>query len=131
MKVEAWVFGVTAAFVWLFSPLYWFLSGDWTGTTALVMTALLASMGFGYLYFHASRMTPRPEDKLDGEIAEGAGELGFFPPFSWWPLWCAACLGVMVLGTVFGWWLFGVGFILGGVATAGLVFEYYRGEFAH
>ena len=131
MKVEAWVFGVTAAFVWLFSPLYWFLSNDWTGTTALVMTALLASMAFGYLYFHASRMDARPEDKLDGEIAEGAGELGFFPPFSWWPLWCAACLSVMVLGTVFGWWLFGVGAALGGIATAGLVFEYYRGEFAH
>ena len=131
MKVEAWVFGVTAAFVWLFSPLYWFLSNDWTGTTALVMTALLASMAFGYLFFHASRMDARPEDKLDGEIAEGAGELGFFPPFSWWPLWCAACLSVMVLGTVFGWWLFGVGAALGGIATAGLVFEYYRGEFAH
>ena len=131
MKVEAWVFGVTAAFVWLFSPLYWFLSNDWTGTTALVMTALLASMAFGYLFFHASRMDARPEDKLDGEIAEGAGELGFFPPFSWWPLWCAACLSVMVLGTVFGWWLFGVGAALGSIATAGLVFEYYRGEFAH
>ena len=144
MKVEALVFGVTALFVWLFSPLYWYLSagddnagiggwtdGDWTGTTALVMTALLASMAFGYLYFHASRMEERPEDRLDGEIADGAGELGFFPPFSWWPLWCALCLSVMVLGTVFGWWLFGVGAALGGIATAGLVFEYYRGEFSH
>ena len=36
---------------------------------------------------------PRPEDRMDGEIADGAGELGFFPPYSWWPLWCAAALG--------------------------------------
>ena len=42
-----------------------------------------------YLGFHAARMDPRPEDRKDGEIADGAGELGFFPPYSWWPLWCA------------------------------------------
>ena len=41
-----------------------------------------------YLGFHAARMEPRPEDRKDGEIADGAGELGFFPPYSWWPLWC-------------------------------------------
>ena len=37
-------------------------------------------------------MDPRPEDRKDGEIADGAGELGFFPPYSWWPLWCALTL---------------------------------------
>ena len=45
-----------------------------------------------YLGFHAAQMDPRPEDRKDGEIADGAGELGFFPPYSWWPLWCALTL---------------------------------------
>ena len=40
-----------------------------------------------YLGFHAKKMEPRPEDRKDAEIADGAGELGFFPPYSWWPLW--------------------------------------------
>ena len=36
----------------------------------------------------------RPEDRSDGEIADGAGEQGFFPPYSWWPLFCASALAV-------------------------------------
>ena len=96
MKTEAWIFGICGIFVWLVSPLYWVMSKDWTGTSALVMTALLATMVFGYLFFHANRLDPRPEDRSDAEIADGAGELGFFPPYSWWPLWCALCLAVMV-----------------------------------
>jgi hypothetical protein len=76
-------------------------------------------------------MEPRPEDRADGEIAEGAGELGFFPPYSWWPLWCALCLASMTLGVAVGWWLFILGAMLGIIALSGLIFEYYRGEHAH
>ena len=39
------------------------------------------------------------------EIVDGAGELGFSPPYSWWPLWCAMALAVCVLGVAIGWWL--------------------------
>ncbi|HNA99769.1 MAG TPA: cytochrome c oxidase subunit 4, partial [Marmoricola sp.] len=97
----------------------------------LTMTALLAIMVTLYLGFHASRMDARPEDRKDGEIADGAGELGFFPPYSWWPLWCALSLAVMVYGVVIGWWLFIIGAVFGIVALCGFVFEYYRGEHAH
>ena len=63
-----------------------------------------------YLGFHAKNMDPRPEDRKDGEIADGAGELGFFPPYSWWPLWCGLTLAVMVFGIAAGaWWLFIIG----------------------
>ena len=94
MKAESWIFGITAAVRRGGGPAYWFLTEDPTGTSALVMTALLFGMVTLYLGFHASRMDPRPEDRKDGEIADGAGELGFFPPYSWWPLWCALALGV-------------------------------------
>jgi hypothetical protein len=95
------------------------------------MTTLLTGLITFYLGFHAGRMEPRPEDRKEGEIAEGAGELGFFPPYSWWPLWCAMCLATMVLGVAVGWWLFIIGAALGAVALCGLIFEYYRGEHAH
>jgi hypothetical protein len=132
MKTEAWIFGICGAFVWLVSPLYWVMSQDWTGTSALVMTALLATMVFGYLYFHANRLDPRPEDRSDAEIADGAGELGFFPPYSWWPLWCALCLAVMVFAVAnAAWWLFILGGIIGASALSGWIFEYYKGEHAH
>jgi hypothetical protein len=132
VKAEAWIFGITTAFLVLVTPSYWFVTGDWTGTSALTMTTLLTSMVTLYLGFHAAKMDPRPEDRKDAEIADGAGELGFFPPYSWWPLWCGLCLGVCVYGiAVHAWWLFIIGVIIGAVALSGWIFEYYRGEHAH
>ncbi len=142
MKAEAWIFAVCTIFLVLVTPAYWFMTaaeqgsrgggGDWTGTSALVMTGLLTLMVTIYLGFHARKMDPRPEDRSDAEIADGAGELGFFPPYSWWPLWCALTLAVMVFGlAAAAWWMFIIGTVLGAVALSGLVFEYYRGEHAH
>ncbi len=131
MKAETWIFVITTIFFVLVTPAYWFISGDYTGTSALTMSTLLTLMVSLYLGFHAARMDPRPEDLKDGEIADGAGELGFFPPYSWWPLWCGLTLAVCVLGVVFGWWLFIIGVALGILALSGWVFEFYRGEHAH
>jgi len=131
MKAETWIFVTTTIFFVLVTPAYWLITGDWTGTSALTMTALLVAMVSLYLGFHAARMEPRPEDRKDGEIADGAGELGFFPPYSWWPMWCGMALGVCVLGVVIGWWLFIIGSFLGVLALQGWIFEYYRGEHAH
>ncbi|MCY7395404.1 MAG: cytochrome c oxidase subunit 4 [Nocardioides sp.] len=138
MKAEAWVFAICTVFFILVSPAYWFVTaaseegGDWTGTSALTMTTLLTLMVTLYLGFHAKKMDPRPEDRNDAEIADGAGELGFFPPYSWWPLWAAATLGVCVFGVATSaWWLFIIGIALGAVALSGWIYEYYRGEHAH
>ncbi len=138
MKAEAWIFGICTVFLVLVTPAYWLVTdssdkgGDWTGTSALVMTTLLVAMVTLYLGFHAKKMDPRPEDRKDAEIADGAGELGFFPPYSWWPLWCGLTLAVMVYALALGaWWLFIIGVVLGSLALSGLVFEYYRGEHAH
>jgi hypothetical protein len=132
VKAEAWVFGITTLFLVLVSPSYWFITQDWTGTSALTMTTLLAGMVTLYLGFHAAKMDPRPEDRKDAEIADGAGELGFFPPYSWWPLWCGLCLAVCVYGiAIHAWWLFIIGVVIGAVALSGWIFEFYRGEHAH
>ena len=132
MKNEAWLFVVCTVFFVLVTPAYWLITGDWTGTSALTMTTLLALMVSLYLGVHAARMDPRPEDRKDGEIADGAGELGFFPPYSWWPLWCAMALGVVVFATAMSaWWLLIIGGALGMITLSGWIFEYYRGEHAH
>ncbi|MGI8576352.1 MAG: cytochrome c oxidase subunit 4 [Nocardioidaceae bacterium] len=131
MKIESWVFGGNAIFFAIVTPCYWYFSHDPTGTAALVMTTLLASLVMFYLGFHAKKMDARPEDRKTAEVVEGAGEVGFFPPYSWWPLWCAASLAVCVLGVVFGWWLFIIGAGIGTVTLIGWVFEFYRGEHAH
>ena len=132
MRAEAFMFAATTAFFLLVAPAYWFITYDWTGTSALTMTMLLAGMVTLYLGFHAARMDPRPEDRKEAEIADGAGELGFFPPYSWWPMWCALTLAVIVYGVALGlWWLAIIGAALGALALSGWIFEYYRGEHAH
>lgn len=137
LRSEAWIFGITTVFLVLVTPAYWFITaastegGEWTGTAALVMTTLLAAMVTWYLAFQSTKLDARPEDLKDAEIADGAGEQGFFPPYSWWPLWCAATFGVCILGVIFGWWLFLIGAALGILALNGWVFEYYRGPHAH
>ena len=138
MRAEALIFAICTVFLVLITPAYWFIpsagdtGGDWTGTSALTMTTLLTLMVTFYLGFHAKKMEPRPEDRKDAEIADGAGELGFFPPYSWWPLWAALTLGTIVFGVAMtAWWLAIIGAVLGAVATSGLVYEYYRGEHAH
>jgi hypothetical protein len=132
MRAEAWIFAICTVFFLLVAPAYWFISYDPTGTSALVMTCLLTLLVTVYLGVHATRMDPRPEDRQDGEIADGAGELGFFPPYSWWPLWAAATLGLCVFGIAMGaWWLFLIGSGLGVLALCGWVYEYYVGEHAH
>ena len=131
MKVEGWIFGGLAIFFAVVTPIYWFMSKDPTGTTALILTFLLVLMIAAYLGLVARRIDPRPEDKKEGEIAEGAGELGFFPPQSKWPLFCGVAFCGVVLGPVFGWWLMLLGFGFGAIALTGLVYEYYRGDHAH
>jgi hypothetical protein len=132
MKAEAWIFGICTVFFLLVAPAYWFMSYDPTGTSALTMTFLLTLLVTLYLGVHASKMDPRPEDRQDAEIADGAGELGFFPPYSWWPLWCGATLALCVFGIAMGaWWLFIIGVGLGSLALCGWIYEYYTGVHAH
>ena len=126
------IFAICTVFFALVAPAYWLITGDPTGTSALIMTFLLGLLVTFYLYFHATHMDPRPEDRQDAEIADGAGELGFFPPYSWWPMWAGLTLGAIVLGiALHAWWMVTIGFGLGVLALCGWIYEYYRGEHAH
>lgn len=132
MRTSGIIFIGMTVFFGVVTPVYWLLSGDPTGTTALVLTFALTAMLAFYLMFVANRLggTP-PEDRPDGEIYEAAGELGFFAPKSWTPLMVAGSSSVLTLGLVFGWWLAIIGFGLLIAALFFWVFEFYRGEWAH
>jgi hypothetical protein len=131
VRMEGVIFTILTVFFIIVTPISWYLSHDPTGTTALVLTFGLSALVSFYLLYTSRKVYPRPEDRLDGEIEEMAGEYGFFSPHSWWPLACAGSAAVVVLGLVFAWWLFIIGVALGAMAVVGLIFEYYRGEFAH
>jgi len=128
MRIEGLLFAFVALFVALCDIVYWFTSHDPTGTTALALTAGLGVIVGTYLLFTARRIDARPEDRPDADIAEGAGAVGFFSPYSWWPLPLAGSAALVALGIALGWWLviIGVAFLFG--SLGGLLFEYYVPE---
>ena len=125
MKVEGYLFAFIAVFLGAVDIVYWIYSGDPTGTTALALGTGLGALVGSYLLFTGSRMEPRPEDLDDADISDGAGELGFFSPYSWAPLWCGLAAATCFLGIVFGWWLFLIGAAFAVPAIGSMLFEYY------
>jgi len=103
------------------------MANEPVGITALALSAGLALI-IGYYFWFINRRTGGvlPEDNLQGEIADGAGELGFFSPGSWWPLPVAVSATAAGLGLIIGWWLtlIAVGALL--ISVLGFVLEYER-----
>jgi hypothetical protein len=125
MRVEGGLFLFVFVFLGVCDAVYWFTSYDPTGTTALGLAA-----GFGfiigtYLIVTGRRIDPRPEDRGEATIEEGAGEVGFFSPYSWWPMSIALSVGLLGMGWIYGWWLFVIGVALVVLTVGGLLFEYY------
>src|SRR5664279_16904 len=105
MKTEGLLFAGCAFFFAAVDAVYWTLSHDPTGTTALALAVGLAFLVGFYLFVTGRRTGLRPEDRRDGDISEAAGEFGFFSPHSWWPLFTAASAALTALGVVLAWWL--------------------------
>ena len=127
MRVEGLLFGLLAAFLLASAAIYWPLAGEPTGFVCLLLSGGFALMVSYYSLFIAARMDARPEDREDAEIAEGAGEVGFFSPHSWWPILLAGAFTLTTLGLIFGTFIVIIGFVCVVLAAAGLVFEYYVG----
>jgi hypothetical protein len=132
VKVEALIFNLIAVFCVVAAVVYGLWSQEPIGTTALTLSAGLTALIGGFFWFVSRRIDARPEDRKDAEIADGAGELGFFSPGSYWPFGIALSAGLMGLALAFWYpWLV----ILAGIALlltiGGLLFEYYVGQNAH
>jgi hypothetical protein len=135
MKVEGWLFIGCGLFLTGADVVYWYVSYDPTGTTALALSVLLCLLAGFYVLFTGRNIAKqvgaeRPEDR-DGEIYEGTGEIGFFSPQSWWPLWVGLAAAITAVGFAIGWWLVLLGVVAILFTSIGFVFEYYRGQFSH
>ena len=131
MRVEGWLFLGCGVFFIGADVVYWYTSYDPTGTTALALAVGLALLTGFYILFTGRRLPVRPEDDAEAEIHEGTGEVGFFSPHSWWPLWVGLAAAVTAVGFAVGWWLLLIGVMLVVFTSIGFVFEYYRGHFSH
>jgi hypothetical protein len=127
MKVNWKLFGGLSIFYVIITIIYWYVGGEPVGIGGMLLAACLAGMVGFYVWFTQKRIgVILPEDNLTGEIADGAGELGFYSPHSWWPLPVALSACTMGLGLIIGWWLtlIGVGAIM--ISVIGMVTEYEK-----
>lgn len=131
MKAEGWIFTFIGGFFLLIAPIYYVITVDAIGGVALGLSAGVGGIIAFYLFKTGSKLPLRPEDDKDGEIVQGAGDLGFFPPSSIWPLWVTVSLAIILLGPIFGWWLTILGCGVGLWATSGWVFQFYKGDYQH
>ena len=106
MKASWKLFGGLSVFYVIMTVIYWQVGGEEVGIAGMLLSACLAGMVGFYVWFTQKRIgVTLPEDNLTAEIADGAGELGFYSPHSWWPLPVALSATAMGLGLIIGWWL--------------------------
>ena len=105
MKTNWMLFVGLSIFYVIMTIVYWQVDGEPLGITGLMLSAGLAGMVGFYVWFTQKRIGKvLPEDNTTAEIADGAGELGFFSPHSWWPLPTGMCAVATGLGLIIGWW---------------------------
>ncbi|MET7638808.1 cytochrome c oxidase subunit 4 [Streptomyces sp. NPDC005438] len=128
MKFQGKLFVGLAVFVLAVAIVYGLWSKEPVGTTALFLAFGLTLMIGYYLWFTARRVDVGAQDNEDADVADDAGELGFFSPHSWQPLVLGLGGAFAFLGVVFDWWLLYFSLPLLLIGVFGWVFEYYHGE---
>ncbi|WP_415956654.1 cytochrome c oxidase subunit 4 [Streptomyces sp. 021-4] len=128
MKIQGHLFLWLSAFILIMAGVYGVWSKEPVGTTALFLAFGLSVMIGFYLAFTANRVDAMAQDDKEADVADEAGELGFFSPHSWQPLALAVGGAFAFMGVVFGWWLMYFSAPLLLIGLFGWVFEYYRGE---
>ena len=137
MKIEGRIFLGIAVFAFVMAVVYgvWAKLGSTdhriepVGLVGLLLTGGLCLIVGTFFEFVARRLEqPRPEDNPEAEISDGAGDVGFFSPGSYWPVSLALAAALVAVALAF-WlvWLLVVGVILVLIMVGGLVFEYHVG----
>ncbi|MFE8943494.1 cytochrome c oxidase subunit 4 [Streptomyces sp. NPDC007856] len=128
MRIQGRMFIWLSVFILIMAIVYGVWSKEPAGTTALFLAFGLSVMIGFYLGFTARRVDAGAQDDKEADVADDAGELGFFSPHSWQPLLLGFGGAIAFLSIAVGWWLiyFSAPFIV--VGLFGWVFEYYHGE---
>jgi Cytochrome c oxidase subunit IV len=126
MKASYRLFVGLSVFYAVMGVIYYVVGGEAVGITCISLSSGLAGIVGFYVWFNSNRMGVLPQDNLGAEIADGAGELGFYSPHSWWPLPVALSACAAGLGLLLGWWLtlIAVGALL--FSVIGFTLEYEK-----
>ncbi|CAN5422556.1 cytochrome c oxidase subunit 4 [soil metagenome] len=137
MRINKNIFWILFVFFWVVAVLYsvWNIIDhgyvEWVGTVALALSGILGALiGF---YVGATRRAQGgvlPEDRIDADIDDGDPEIGYFSPWSWWPMLLALGTSLAFLGFAVGIWLCFIGIPIALLSVLGWYYEYYRNNFA-
>jgi hypothetical protein len=126
MKVESRIFEIITAFFFLTAIVYTVLAREPVGVAALFLTGGLSLIIGTYFRFVSRRLETRPEDNPEAEVSDGAGDVGFFSPGSYWPIAVAASAALVGIALAFFYiWALVMAMVLLLITVAGLVFEYH------
>jgi Cytochrome c oxidase subunit IV len=126
MKVESRIFEIITAFFFLCGIVYAVLAQEAVGVAGLFLTGGLSLIIGTYFRFVSRRLEERPEDNPEAEVSDGAGDVGFFSPGSYWPVTLAASASLVGISLAFFYiWALVIAGVLLIISVGGLVFEYH------
>jgi hypothetical protein len=136
MKTNTRIFNLLTVFYFIVAIVYGYWSNLVYGKIEVIGFAAIGMLVFltGFLAFYLGKTAKNftgPEDMPDANIEDGEAEMGFFAPWSWWPLMLGIGGALCFTSLAVGWWMFIIGFPLAIVALIGFVFEHSRGLHAH
>jgi hypothetical protein len=132
MKVESRIFEIVTAFFFLAAIVYTVLAREAVGIAALFLTGGLSLIIGTYFRFVSRRLEARPEDNPEAEVSDGAGDVGFFSPGSYWPIAMAASAALAGIALAFFYvWLLVIALVVLLITVGGLVFEYHNRPAEH
>jgi hypothetical protein len=126
MRVESRIFEIITAFFFLVAIVYTVLAREPVGVAALFLTGGLSLIIGTYFRFVSRRLETRPEDNPEAEVSDGAGDVGFFSPGSYWPIAVAGSAALVGIALAFFYvWALVMALVLLLITVGGLVFEYH------
>jgi len=136
MKTNVKIFNLLTVFYLVVAAVYGYWSNLVYGEIEFIGFAAIGMLVFltGFISFYlgkTARSFTGPEDLPDANIEDGEAEMGFFAPWSWWPIMLGIGGAICFTSLAVGWWMFIIGFPLAIVALIGFVFEHSRGLHAH
>jgi hypothetical protein len=126
VRTESRIFEILTIFFFAVAVIYLLIAHEPAGTAALFLTGGLSLIVGTYFRFVSRRLELRPEDNPEAEVSDGAGDVGFFSPGSYWPFGLALSVALLAISMAFMYfWAITISAVILLISVGGLVFEYH------
>jgi hypothetical protein len=126
VKTESRIFEILTTFFFVVAIIYLVIAQEPAGTAALFLTGGLSLIVGTYFRFVSRRLELRPEDNPGAEVSDGAGDVGFFSPGSYWPFGLALSVALVAISMAYMYfWALTISAVILLISIGGLIFEYH------